>query len=82
MLGNTKIHNQKTKATAKDGKLKEELFLKGDNSVDEVEASPARKSGSGDVDLDFRMAHDLSVSFNTSLWHSKKCLQREFSVIC
>ena len=49
MIGNTKIHNQKTKATAKDGKLKEELSLKSDNLVDEVEASPVRKSSSGNV---------------------------------
>ena len=82
MLGSTKIHNQKTKATAKDGKLKEELSLKGDNSVDEIEASPVRKSSSGNVGLDSGMAQDLAVSTNTSLRHSKKCLQREFSVIC
>ena len=82
ILGNAKIHNQKTKATAMDGKPNEELSLKGDNSVDEIEASPSRKSSGGDVDLDCRMAQDLSVSFNTSLKHSKKCLQRESSVIC
>ena len=82
MIGNTKIHNQKTKATAKDGKLKEELSLKGDNSVDEVEASPVRKSSSGNVGLDSGMAQDVSVSTNTSLRHSKKCLQREFLVTC
>ena len=82
MLGNAKIHNQKTKATAKDGKPKEELSLKGDNSVDEIEASPSRENSSGNVDLDFRMAQDLSVPFNISLRQSKKCLQGEFPVIC
>ena len=82
ILGNAKIHNQKTKATAMDGKPNEELSLKGDNSVDKIEASPSRKSSGGDVDLDCRMAQDLSVSFSTSLKHSKKCLQRESSVIC
>ena len=82
MLGNAKIHNQKTKATAKDGKLNEELSLKSDNSVDEVETSPVRKSSSGNAGLDSGMAQDLLVSSNTSLRHSKKCLQREFSVTC
>ena len=82
ILGNAKIHNQKTKATAMDGKPNEELSLKGENLVDEIEASPSRKSSGGDGNVDCRMAQDLSVSFDTSLKHSKKCLQRESSVIC
>ena len=85
MFGTAKIHNKKTKVTTVGGKLKEELSLKGDNSTDEIEASPSGKSNNGNVDLDFETAQqgqDLSVSFYTSLRHSKKCFQREFPVIC